>query len=39
MMLFSGMALGYRDESAPINALRTRRDPLEAVAEFRGFDL
>jgi nitroreductase len=39
MMLFSGMALGYRDESAPINTLRTRRDPLEAVAEFRGFEL
>ena len=38
MMLFSGMALGYRDAAAPINALRTRRDPLEAVAEFRGFD-
>jgi nitroreductase len=37
MMLFSGMALGYRDETAPINVLRTRRDPLDLVAEFRGF--
>ena len=36
-MLFSGMALGYRDESAPINSLRTRREPFEAFAELRGF--
>ena len=37
-MLFSGMALGYADETAPINALRTRRDPFEVWAEMRGFD-
>jgi nitroreductase len=37
-MVFSGMALGWRDEAAPINALRTRRDPFEAWAEMRGFD-
>ena len=37
LMLFSGMALGYRDESAPINRLRTDRAPLEEVAELRGF--
>jgi nitroreductase len=37
-MVFSGMALGWRDESAPINGLRTRRDPFEAWAEMRGFD-
>jgi nitroreductase len=36
-MLFSGMAVGHRDESAPINDWRTRRDPFEAVMEFRGF--
>jgi nitroreductase len=36
-MLFSGMALGYRDETAPINALRTRREPFEAFAHLRGF--
>jgi nitroreductase len=36
-ILFAGMALGYRDESAPINALRTRREPFEAFAEMRGF--
>jgi nitroreductase len=37
LMLFSGMALGYRDESAPINALKTDRAPLEEFAELRGF--
>jgi nitroreductase len=36
-MLFSGMAMGYRDEAAPINGWRTRRAPLEACAELRGF--
>ncbi|MGH7024414.1 MAG: nitroreductase [Caulobacteraceae bacterium] len=37
-MVFSGMALGYRDESAPINNWRTRRDPFEAWCELRGFE-
>jgi nitroreductase len=37
-MLFSGMALGYADETAPINGWRTRRDPLEAWCELRGFE-
>jgi nitroreductase len=36
-MVFSGMALGYADEDAPINTLRTRREPIEVFAEFRGF--
>jgi nitroreductase len=36
-MLFSGMALGYRDEAHPINTLRTRRDTVEEFAEMRGF--
>jgi nitroreductase len=36
-MLFSGMALGYRDEAHPINGLRTRRDTVEDFAEMRGF--
>jgi len=35
-MLFSGMALGYRDAAHPINGLRTRRDPLDQIATFRG---
>jgi len=37
-MVFSGMALGYRDEAHPINAWRTRRDPFEAWCEMRGFE-
>lgn len=37
LMLFSGMALGYRDETAAINTLRTDRVPLEAFATLRGF--
>ena len=36
-MLFSGMALGYRDTDHPINTLRTRREPFEDFAEMRGF--
>lgn len=37
LMLFSGMALGYRDPQAPINALRTRREPFAAYATMTGF--
>lgn len=37
-MLFCGMALGYANESAPINSLRTDRAPLEEFAVLRGFD-
>lgn len=37
-MIFSGMALGYADEAAPINTLRTRRDPFDLWAEMRGFE-
>ena len=37
LQLFSGMALGYADETAPINQWRTRRDPFEAWGEMRGF--
>jgi nitroreductase len=36
-MLFSGMALGYRDEAAPVNTWRSRRDPFEAWGELKGF--
>jgi len=36
-ILFSGMAMGYRDEAAPINGWRTRRDDFEVFAEMRGF--
>jgi nitroreductase len=37
LMLFSGMALGYCDRSAPINRLRTERSALDEFAELRGF--
>jgi len=37
-MIFSGMALGYADETAPINTLRTRRDSFEVWGELRGFE-
>jgi nitroreductase len=37
-MLFSGMALGYADESQSINQWRTRRDPFDVWGELRGFD-
>jgi nitroreductase len=34
---YCGMALGHADESHPINACRTAREPVEAFATFRGF--
>lgn len=37
-LLFSGMALGYRDADAPINQLRTDRAPTEAFVSLHGFD-
>jgi nitroreductase len=37
LMLFCGMSIGYRDETAPINRLKTDRAPLEEFASFRGF--
>jgi nitroreductase len=37
-MVFSGMAMGYRDASHPINAWRTRRDPMPVWCDMRGFD-
>jgi nitroreductase len=36
-ILYCGMALGYADEEAPINALRTERAPVGDFATFRGF--
>lgn len=37
-MIFSGMALGWRDDSHPINGWRSARDPFDTWAEMRGFD-
>lgn len=36
-MLTSGMALGFADETQPINRWRTVREPLEAFATIAGF--
>lgn len=33
-MLFCGMSIGYEDDEAPINSLRSQRMPLEAWATF-----
>jgi nitroreductase len=37
-MLFCGLALGYRDEDAAVNAWRSRRAPFEEWATMRGFE-
>jgi nitroreductase len=37
MALVAGMSMGYEDTSAPINALRTEREPVETFARFVGF--
>lgn len=37
-MVFSGMAMGYRDPEAPINTLRAEREPFEAFGRLIGFD-
>jgi nitroreductase len=37
VMLFSGMALGYMDEGAPINSLRTERAALDEFATLHGY--
>ncbi len=36
-MVFSGMAMGRRDQTHPINAWRTRRDGFDDWAQMRGF--
>jgi nitroreductase len=38
LMIYSGMALGYADEAAPINSWRSPRAPLDDFATFSGFD-
>jgi hypothetical protein len=37
-MIYSGMALGFADEAAQINAWRSPREPLDAFATFEGFE-
>lgn len=35
--LFCGVAIGWMDETAPINGLRTERAEVDEIAVFRGF--
>jgi nitroreductase len=37
MMIYSGMAVGFGDENAPINQWRSPREPLDGFATFSGF--
>jgi nitroreductase len=37
LMIYSGMAIGFADETAPINGWRSPREPLDAFASFEGF--
>ncbi|HEY5380440.1 MAG TPA: nitroreductase [Pseudolabrys sp.] len=38
LMIYSGMAVGFADEAAPINSWRSPRDPLDNYATFMGFE-
>jgi len=37
--VYCGMALGYADPDAPLNAMRTERADLDEIARFSGFDV
>ena len=36
-MVYCGMALGYADETAPVNTLRADRASVDEIATFEGF--
>jgi len=36
-MIYCGMALGYADEAAAVNTLRSDRAPVDEFARFEGF--
>lgn len=36
--VYCGLALGYADPDAPLNAMRTERAGVDEIATFRGFD-
>lgn len=38
LMIYSGLALGYADEAAPINSWRSPREPVDVFASFSGFE-
>jgi nitroreductase len=37
-MIYCGIALGYADETAPVNTLRTERASIDEIATFKGFE-
>lgn len=37
-MVYCAMALGFADDAAPVNRLRSERASLEELIQFRGFD-
>lgn len=37
-IFFCGIAIGYRDESDPVNGFDRKREPLESKVKFLGFD-
>jgi nitroreductase len=37
-VVYCGMALGYADDTAPVNSLRSERAPVAEFASLRGFD-
>jgi hypothetical protein len=36
-IIFTGLAVGYADESAPVNTLRSPRAPLDEWCTFMGY--
>lgn len=38
LIIYSGMAMGYADDDAPINTWQSPREPLDTYATFVGFD-
>ena len=38
VLLFCGLAIGYRDETDPVNAFDRKREPLESKVQFLGFE-
>ena len=37
-MLFCGMAIGYRDDDAPLNNFEREREPIDSTVKFLGFE-
>jgi len=37
-LIICGLAIGYKDENAPINKFRSLREPVESFAAWHGFD-